>query len=79
MMKAKVPVGMYFVNRKLSAMGPVTHMVKVSMDISSHRELATPQVAKLQNYEVILGMPRLQEHNPTIDWNYKRITYNTER
>jgi len=60
-------------------MGPVTHMTKVPMDISSHRELATFQVANLQNYEVILGMPWLREHNPTIDWNDKRITFNSER
>jgi len=60
-------------------MGPVTHMTKVPIDISSHRELATFQVANLQNHEVILGMPWLREHNPTIDWNDKRITFNSER
>jgi len=54
-------------------------MMKVPMDISSHRELATFQVANLQNHEVILGMPWLREHNPTIDWNEKRITFNSER
>ena len=31
----------YLVDRKPSAMGPVTHMTKVPIDISSHRELAT--------------------------------------
>jgi len=54
-------------------------MTKVPMDISSHRELATFQVANLQNHEVILGMPWLREHNPTIDRNDKRITFNSER
>jgi len=60
-------------------MGPVTHMTKVPIDISSHRELGTFQVTNLQNHEVILGMPWLREHNPTIDWNDKRITFNSER
>jgi len=60
-------------------MSPVTHMTKVPMDISSHRELATLQVANLQNHEVILGVPWLREHNPTLDWNGKRITFNSER
>jgi len=59
-------------------MGPVTHMTKVPMEISSHRELATFQVANLQNHGVILGMPWLREHNLTIDWNDKRITFNSE-
>ena len=49
------------------------------MAIGSHRELATLQVANLQNHEVILGMPLLREYNPTIDWNDKRITFKSER
>jgi len=47
------------------------------MDISSHGELATLQEANLQKHEVILGMPLLREHNPTIDWNDKRITFHS--
>jgi len=79
MIKAKNPREIYLADGKPSAMGPVTHMTKVPMDISSHRELATFQVANLQNHEVILGMPWLREHNPTIDWSDKRITFNSER
>jgi len=79
MIKAKNPREIYVADGKPSAMGPATHMTKVPMDISSHIELATFQVANLQNHEVILGMPWLREHNPTIDWNNKRITFNSER
>jgi len=79
MIKAKNPGEIYLVDGKPSAMGPVTHMTKVPMDISSHRELATFQVANLQNHEVILGMPWLREDNPTIAWNDKRITFSSER
>jgi len=79
MIKAKNPKEIYLVEGEPSAIGPVTHMTKVPMDISSHRELATFQVANLQNHEVILGMPWLREHNPTIDWNDKRITFNSEQ
>jgi len=78
MMKAKNPREIYLADGKPSAMGPVTYMTKVPMDISSHRELATFQVANLQNHEVILGMPWLREHNPTIDWNDKRIIFDSE-
>jgi len=79
MIKARNPREIYLADGKPSAMGPVTHLTKVPMDIGSHRELATFQVANLQNHEVILGMPWLKEHNPTIDWNDKRITFNSER
>jgi len=79
MINAKKPREVYLADGKPSTMGPVTHMTKVPMDSSSHRELATLQVANLQNDKVILGMPWLREHNPTIDWNDKRITCNSER
>jgi len=79
MIKAKNPREIYLTDGKPSAMGPVTHMTKVPMDISSHRELATFQVANLQNHKVILRMPWLKEHNPTFDCNDKRITFNSER
>jgi len=79
MIKAKHPSEIYLADGKPSAMGPVTHVTKVPMDISSHRDVATFQVANLQNHEVILGMPWLREHNPTIDWKDKRITFNSER
>jgi len=47
MIKAKKPREIDLTDGKPSAMGPVTHMRKVPMDISSHRELATFQVANL--------------------------------
>ena len=77
--KAKNPREMYFANGKPRAIGPVTHMTKAPMDISSHRKLATFQVVNLQNHEVILEMLWLGKHNSTIDWNDKRITFNSER
>ena len=59
MTKAKHPREIYLGEGKPSAMGPVTHMTEVPMDISSYRELATCQVANLQHHEVILKMPWL--------------------
>jgi len=79
MINANNPREIYLADGKPSPMGPVTHMTKVPMDISSHRELATFQVANLQKHEAILRMPELREHNSTIDWNNKRITFNSER
>jgi len=60
-------------------MGPVTHMMKLPMDMSSHRKLATFQLANLQNQEVILEMPWLREENSAINWSDKRMTFNSER
>ena len=78
MIKGTNPREIYLADGKPSAMRPVTHMTKVPMNISSHRELATFQVANFQNHEVILRMTLLRNHNPTIDWNDKKITFNDE-
>jgi len=79
MIKAQTTREIYVTDGKPSAMGSVTHMTKVSIDISSHRELATFEVANLQNNEVILVMGWLRKDNPTMDWNDKMITLNSER
>jgi len=50
MIKAKNLREIYLADGKPSAMRPVTHMTKVPMNISSHRELATFQLANLQNH-----------------------------
>ena len=46
---AKKPREIYLANGKTSGLGPVTHIVKVSMNIGDHREMASLQVAYLQN------------------------------
>jgi len=69
----------YLADGQPSAMGPITHIAKVPMDIGSHRELATFQVAKLPNHEVILGMPWLKQHSPRIDCGQGKITFESER
>ena len=45
--KAANPREIYLAHGKPRAMGPVTHMAKEPMDINSHSELATFQVANL--------------------------------
>jgi len=64
---AKTTREVYLTDGQPSAMGPITHTAKVPMNIGSHRELATFQVAKLPNHEVILGIPWLKQHSPRID------------
>ena len=60
-------------------MGPITHIAEVPMEIGGHRELATLQVANLQNHEIILRMSWLKGHNPKIDWEGQKITFDSER
>ena len=54
---AEKPREIYLANGNLSEMGPITHIAKVLIKIGGHQEIATLQVANLQNHEIILGMP----------------------
>ena len=74
-MATENPREIYLADGNPSDMGPVTHIAKVPMTIGNHQELATLQVANLQNHEVILGMPWLKGHNPKIDWEINKIIF----
>ena len=73
------PREIYLADGNPSGMGPVTHIARVPMTIGNHQEVATLQVANLQNHEVILGMPWLKGHNPKIDWEKNKITFDSKR
>ena len=76
---AERPQEIYLADGNLSEMGPITHIEEVLMEIGGHRELATLQVANLQNREIILGMRWLKGHNPKINWEEQKITFDSER
>ena len=69
----------YLADGNPSDRGPVTHIAKGPMTIGNHQEVATLQVANLQNHEVILRMPWLKGHHSTIDWGKNKIPLDSER
>ena len=77
--KKKTPREILLADGEISAMGPVTHIATVPMNIGSHREMNSFEVANLPNHEVILGMPWLRNHNPRIDWGQGKITFESDK
>ena len=73
------PRDIFVIDGKSSLVGPITHEATIAMDIGSHTEQIRFQVANLKKHEAILGMPWLKKHNPTIDWDKERISFNSER
>jgi len=76
--QANTRTEVYLADAPPNPMGPITHTAQVPMDISSHRELATFQAAKLPNNKVILGMPWLKQLSPQSDWGQGKITFESE-
>ena len=77
--QAKMPREIYLADGKPSTMGPVIHTAWVPMEIESHRAMALFQVVNLKNYKLILGIPWLRKHSPTIEWKERKITFNSEQ
>ena len=77
--KMKKPRGIFVVDGKSSSAGPITYTTTVPMDIGTHREIVTFQVANLKKHEAILGMPWLRKHSPRIDWTNDTITFDSDR
>ena len=68
MIKAKNSLEIYLAERKPSAMGPVTHMTKVPMDVSSHRELATSS-GKCKSRTTVLLVQHPAPWSPWSSWS----------
>ena len=59
--------------------GPVTHDAMVTMVINDHREDIKLHCITIGNAPIILGLPWLRKHNPSIDWKEGRIVFNSEK
>ena len=73
------PRDIFVIDGKSSSVGPITHEAIIALDIGSHREQIRFQVANLKIHEAILGMPRLNRHNPTINSDKEQISFNSQR
>ena len=58
--------------------GVVSEQVTLEMSKGSHQESLTLDVVPLGKHAIILGMPWLQVHNPSMDWETRRVTFNSE-
>lgn len=64
------------VDGTLADFGMVTHETRTTpMKFGTHEEGISFDITDTGADEVILGMPWLQEHNPTIDWNTGRLRF----
>lgn len=58
--------------------GIVTHVCLLPLKIDSHHERATFFVTKLGNYPLVLGIPWLQLHDPSLRFKDNTILFNSD-
>jgi len=65
------------VDGRPSSAGDITHVAKLNMEISGHKEKLLFYVTRLGKYDIILGKPWLADHNPIVNWSTNMVTFNS--
>jgi hypothetical protein len=79
MQRKAIPRRVLTVDGSEVAGGPVTHDVQVGMTINHHKEDIRLHCITIGNAPVILGLPSLKLHNPTIDWHAHRLSFHSDK
>ena len=58
-----------------SVSGKITHVAHVTLQISGHSESILLFVTSLAYFDIVLGLPWLQFHDPTINWAQKNLLF----
>jgi len=51
--------------------------VKVTLEADNHQEIMELDVIPLGTHGLVIGLPWLQKHDPTIKWGDRRITFSS--
>ncbi|KAI0999936.1 hypothetical protein K3495_g8262 [Podosphaera aphanis] len=54
-------------------------MVSTPICINGHTERLLPYLTKLAHFNIVLGLPWLQHHNPEINWEKEELQFNDPR
>src|SRR6266852_664716 len=77
--KKERPIKIYGADGKTSTSGRITNTAKTNMTIGSHQEESTFQMATKLKHAIILGLPWLKLHNPTIDYATGKFTFGSNK
>jgi hypothetical protein len=73
-LKLNNPIPLYLGNGKLYKV--LTEATLADLRIGDHREQIFCYLTDVPRYQLVLGDTWLQEHNPTVDWKARSITFN---
>jgi predicted aspartyl protease len=75
----KVPRRVLAVDRSEVASGPVTHDTMVELIVNDDREKIKLHCITIGNSPIIVGLPWLRKHNPTIDWKKGKVIFDLDK
>jgi hypothetical protein len=75
----KVPCRVLAVEGREVASRPVTHDTMVELIVNDHREKIKLHCITIGNSPIIVGLPWLRKHNPTIDWKKGKVIFDSDQ
>lgn len=74
------PIPLTVVDGSSLSSGSITHHTNLTALIfaTSHQESLTFHLLSITSYDIILGAPWLQQHNPSIDWTLRQLSFKSE-
>lgn len=73
--KKTYPRPLYTVDGSKIKGGSVKNEVTITLKLGDHSERVTLDVVDIGRHDIILGIPWLNRHSPTIDWQEHRVTF----
>lgn len=69
------PIKVYNADDSLNQSGPITDLVRLTLEMGGHKEEVDATVANIGDYPLIIGIDWLRQHNPEIDWQDDTISF----
>jgi hypothetical protein len=79
MHEKKVPRRVLAVDGREVASGPVTHNTMVEVIVNDHQEEIKLHCITIGNSPIIVRLPWLRKHNPTIDWKKGKVIFVSDK
>jgi hypothetical protein len=75
----KVPCRVLAVDGREVTSRPVTHDTMVELIVNDHCEKIKLHCITIGNSPIIVGLPWLRKHNPTIDWKKGKVIFDSDK
>ncbi|KAK4685054.1 putative transposase, partial [Tremellales sp. Uapishka_1] len=73
------PIDLQVIDGRPISSGAITqHTSPLKLSVSGHEETISLDITSLGSYPVILGLPWLSRHNPSIDWTKPSIVFSSQ-
>ena len=71
------PIPIHLIDGQEIQSGPCTHHSVVQLRLGPHQETIELDVTRLVDHPIVLGIPWLRQHNPSVDWKRNHVLFSS--